>query len=206
MPRIAARRIVLLLVTALLVACGGAQPAPKGVTPAPIGSASSTPLVATGPATPSPTEPREDDTKLPISGSDPQRGPRSALVTIVLFSDFQCPFCARLEPTLEQVRQTYGDDVRIVWKNEPLPFHQHAKLAAQVGAAVLALKGQDAFWQFHDMVFRRQANLGPDSVRAWAVAVGVDLTDPLVCLLHSTHSSFHLDRARLKSADGPTKS
>ncbi len=170
------RQLALCLTLVLLAACGGAPPAPKAVTPAEIGGARSAPLTETGIAT-APVDMREDDAKIPIGPGDPQRGSRTALITLVVFSDFQCPFCSRLEPTLDQVRQTYGDDVRIVWKNEPLPFHQHAKLAAQVGQAVLVLRGQEAFWRFHDMAFRRQPNLGPDAVRAWAVACGVDASE-----------------------------
>ncbi len=179
-------RCLVLCLTVVLIACGGGQPASKSVTPAEIGSAPSTPHTATAVATAPVFDPREDDVKIPIGPDDPQRGSRTALVTVVVFSDFQCPFCSRLEPTLDQIRETYGEDVRIVWKNEPLPFHQHAKLAAQVGAAVLALRGQDAFWQFHDMAFRRQAHLGPDAVRAWAVAVGVDARELDAGLLRGT--------------------
>jgi len=167
-------RVLVLAILSVALSCGGGQPAAK-VIPAEIGSVAPMPL-ATAEATPSPPADvtREDDAKIPIGADDAQRGSRSALVTIVLFEDFQCPFCGRMEPTLAQIRESYGDDVRFVWKNEPLQFHQHAKLAAQVGQAVLALRGQDAFWQFHDLAFARQANLGPDAIRAWAVSVGVD--------------------------------
>ena len=68
---------------------------------------------------------------------------RNAPVTIVHFSDFQCPFCSRVEPTLDQIKTTYGPDkVRIVWKNKPLPFHQNAKPAAEAAAGRLRARGQ----------------------------------------------------------------
>src|SRR5690606_38202140 len=56
----------------------------------------------------------------------PQRGPDDALVTIVMWSDFQCPFCSRVEPTLDQLVQEFGNDLRIVWRDNALPFHQNA--------------------------------------------------------------------------------
>ena len=71
---------------------------------------------------------KEDTTtvfKVPV-GTSPALGSPNALVTIVEFSDFQCPFCSRVEPTLKGLRDKYGDKVRLVWKNEPLPFHPAA--------------------------------------------------------------------------------
>ena len=119
----------------------------------------------------------EDDVVVPVASDDPVRGNRLAYVTIVVFSDFQCPFCSRLATTLERVQETYGDDVRIVFKHDPLPFHEHARLAAEVGSAVFALKGPEAFWRYHDMAFRRQQLIAPDAIRAWAMAAGTDSRD-----------------------------
>ena len=85
-------------------------------------------------------------------------GKRDAPVTIVQYSDFQCPYCSRVEPTMDQVKSTYGPDkVRIVWKNYPLPFHQNAKPAAEAAQGVFALGGNDAFWKWHDTDFKNQA-------------------------------------------------
>ena len=116
------------------------------------------------------------DSPIPVTSEDPVWGNRAAPVTIVTFSDFQCPFCSRVEPTLDQVKTTYGPDkVRIVWKNQPLPFHDKAKPAAEAAQTVFALKGSEAFWKFHDTAFKNQAQLGPDAYEKWAVASGVDL-------------------------------
>jgi protein-disulfide isomerase len=93
---------------------------------------------------------------------------------MVIFSDFQCPFCSRVEPTVQQVKDTYGPDkVRVVWKNEPLPFHPNAKPAAEAAQGVFALAGNDAFWKFHDTAFKNQSALGPDSYTKWAQDAGV---------------------------------
>jgi protein-disulfide isomerase len=118
----------------------------------------------------------DSDSPIPVTSEDPVWGNRAAPVTIVTFSDFQCPFCSRVEPTLDQVKSTYGPDkVRIVWKNQPLPFHDKAKPAAEAAQTVFALKGSEAFWKFHDTAFKNQAQLGPESYEKWAVAAGVDL-------------------------------
>ncbi len=118
----------------------------------------------------------DSDSPIPVTSDDPVWGNRNAPVTIVTFSDFQCPFCSRVEPTLDQVRTTYGPDkVRIVWKNQPLSFHDKAKPAAEAAQTVFALKGSEAFWKFHSTAFKNQAQLSPESYEKWAVAAGVDL-------------------------------
>jgi protein-disulfide isomerase len=115
------------------------------------------------------------DSPIPVTSQDPVWGKRDAPVTIVTFSDFQCPFCSRVEPTLDQVKTTYGPDkVRIVWKNQPLPFHDKAKPAAEAAQVVFMLKGSEAFWKFHDTAFKNQQQLSPESYEKWAVASGVD--------------------------------
>lgn len=118
----------------------------------------------------------DDDSPIPIDSKDPTWGSRTAPVTIVQFSDYQCPFCSRVEPTIQQVKDTYGPDkVRIVWKNEPLPFHPNAKPAAEAAQGVFALKGNDAFWKFHDTAFKNQSSLSPDNYEKWAKDAGVDM-------------------------------
>src|SRR5258708_7685922 len=116
----------------------------------------------------------DSDSPVPVSSKDPMWGKRDAPVTVVVYSDFQCPFCSRVEPTLDQIRTTYGPDkVRMIWKNNPLPFHQNAKPAAEAAQGVFALAGNDAFWKFHDTAFKNQAALGPDSYDKWAKDAGV---------------------------------
>ncbi|HMI93344.1 MAG TPA: thioredoxin domain-containing protein, partial [Polyangiales bacterium] len=63
-----------------------------------------------------------DRFKVPVTSAQPSRGPADALVTIVQWSDFQCPFCSRVEPTMDQILKDYGNKVRVVWRNNPLPF------------------------------------------------------------------------------------
>jgi protein-disulfide isomerase len=116
----------------------------------------------------------DSESPIPISSKDPMWGKRDAPVTIVVFSDFQCPYCSRVEPTLDQVRTTYGPDkVRMIWKNNPLPFHQNAKPAAEAAQGVFAMAGNEAFWKFHDTAFKNQSALSEDSFVKWAQDAGV---------------------------------
>jgi protein-disulfide isomerase len=109
---------------------------------------------------------------LQVRPDDPVRGNPKAPVTIVLFSDFQCPFCARVGPTLEEAQKTYGDKVRIVWKHQPLPFHPNALPAAE---AAEAAREQGKFWPMHDRLFAAQRELSPDTYEKIAKDVGLDL-------------------------------
>jgi protein-disulfide isomerase len=109
---------------------------------------------------------------LQVRPDDPIRGNARAPVTVVLFSDFQCPFCARVGPTLDEALRTYGDKVRVVWKHQPLPFHPNAMPAA---AAAEAAREQGKFWQMHDRLFASQRELSPDTYERIAKDIGLDL-------------------------------
>ncbi len=118
----------------------------------------------------------DNDSPIPVSSKDPMWGSRTAPVTIVHFSDFQCPFCSRVETSIDQIKTTYGPEkVRVIWKNRPLPMHPNAKPAAEAAQGVFALKGSDAFWKFHAAAFHNQKELGPDSYDKWAKDAGVDM-------------------------------
>jgi protein-disulfide isomerase len=159
-----------LLLSLFLFACGAAPPAaPQTAEPFK--------PVATGPEeAKAPPAPAEDDSPVPIAPDDAVWGNRDAWVTIVEFSDFQCPFCSRVTTTLDALKEQYGpDDLRIVFKNEPLPFHVKARPAAEIGAGVLALAGNDAFWKFHDTVFRAQQRIDEEQLLEWGADAGADL-------------------------------
>lgn len=118
----------------------------------------------------------EDDSKiwnLPILADDPQRGPKDALVTVVVFSDYQCPFCKRVEATLEELRKLYGKDLRMVWKDNPLPFHPRAKPAAKLARVVFQTKGNDAFWKMHDALFANNPKLEDSDLEELATKQGL---------------------------------
>jgi protein-disulfide isomerase len=118
----------------------------------------------------------DEESPVPVSSKDPMWGSRNAPVTIVQFSDFQCPYCSKVEPSIDQLKTTYGPDkIRVIWKNKPLPFHPNAKPAAEAAMGVFALKGSDGFWKFHDTAFKNQSALSPASYETWAQAAGVDM-------------------------------
>jgi protein-disulfide isomerase len=117
----------------------------------------------------------DEDAAVPVSSKDPVWGSRNAPVTMVVFSDFQCPFCSRVEATVTQIKEKYGPQkLRVIWKNYPLPFHDKAKPAALAAETVFRLGGSKAFWTFHDTAFANQRDLSPDSYVAWAAQAGVD--------------------------------
>jgi protein-disulfide isomerase len=88
-----------------------------------------------------------------VSCDNPSRGPAAAPVTIHLFSDFECPFCAHAVPVLREIESEFGGSVRTVWHDFPLPSHPHAELAAVAGVLVYRTRGGAAFWRFHDALF-----------------------------------------------------
>ncbi len=88
-----------------------------------------------------------------VPAAMPALGKAGAAVTIIEISDFQCPFCSRVGPTLKKLLKAYPDDVRILWANNALSFHDRAKPAA---LAALAAHRQGKFWPFHDKVFANQ--------------------------------------------------
>jgi protein-disulfide isomerase len=102
----------------------------------------------------------------------PSRGNSDAKIAVVEFSDFQCPYCGRAVATLGQIQQQYGDKVRIVFKNLPLPMHAQAPAAH---AAAEAAHRQGKFWEMHDKIFADQANMSPERYREYAREIGLDL-------------------------------
>ena len=105
-------------------------------------------------------------------GSSPSTGPANAKVTVVSYLDYQCPFCARINPTLEQIVKEYPNDVRLVIKQHPLDFHQNAMIAA-LGA--MAAKEQGKFQEMHRKLFENQSSLSRANIITWAKELGLDV-------------------------------
>src|SRR5262249_2575874 len=101
-----------------------------------------------------------------------QLGPDDALVTIVEWSDFQCPFCAHTAPLLAHERKKYGDQVRIVYRHFPLSGHRDAQLAAEAGVAAAE---QGKFWAFHDQIWANFGKLSRADLEGYAKVAGLDL-------------------------------
>jgi protein-disulfide isomerase len=119
-----------------------------------------------------PAPPPAQAQRIELRPDDPQKGPGSAPVTVVVFSDFQCPFCSRVEPTLAQLRNAYPEEVRVVWKNLPLAMHPQAMPAA---LAAEAAHQQGKFWEMHEVLFQNQAKLSPEMYETWAKQIGLDV-------------------------------
>ena len=134
------------------------------------GASPSAPVADNKPSDPGKPATAEDIFKVPV-GTSFAKGPADALVTIVEFSDFQCPFCSRVGPTLKQIHDTYKNDVRVVFKHQPLPFHQQAPLASEYA---LAAGEQGKFWEMHDKLFGSQSDLSPDALKRYASELGLD--------------------------------
>src|SRR2546426_7104604 len=110
-------------------------------------------------------------------GDAPQKGSAEAKVTIVEWSDFQCPFCGRVMDTLRQIEKSYGADVRFVFKHNPLPMHPDAPYAAK---AAIAAQKQGKFWEMHDKLFEANNSRQPDALKqervdAMARDIGLDM-------------------------------
>lgn len=135
----------------------------------------------------------------------PVRGPAGAPVTIVEFTEFQCPFCGRAAGTLDKVRERYGDKVRIVFRNFPLlQIHKEAAKAAE---AATCAGEQGKFWEMYDALFAKQNALQVDQLKARAVEIGLEAAKFDECLdsgrtagvwkrdLEAAEKRYHLNAA-----------
>ncbi len=129
------------------------------------------PVMIAAPAQPAPGAAPGAAAKIPVRADDPAKGPAAAPVTVVLFSDFQCPFCSRVGPTLKQIEQAYPSNVRITWKHLPLAFHANALPAAK---AADAARAQGKFWEMHDRLFAGQQALSDAAYVQNAKELGLD--------------------------------
>jgi protein-disulfide isomerase len=105
-------------------------------------------------------------------GSSPTQGPRDAQITIFAFQDFECPFSQRGAKTLKPLLKQYSGKVRLVFKNKPLTFHQHAAAAAK---AALAAHLQGRFWEYHDLLFENSSRLGEEVFLQLAKELDLDI-------------------------------
>jgi protein-disulfide isomerase len=111
-----------------------------------------------------------DPVEIPISNA-PAKGPANARITLVEFSDFQCPFCSVAASKLNAVLQAYPRNVRLVFKQFPLESHSNAALAA---AASLAAQAQGKFWPLHDKMYAEFRRISRPNILAWAKELGLD--------------------------------
>ena len=105
-------------------------------------------------------------------GDSPVKGPKSAPVTVVEFSDFQCPYCSKGNQVMKDLAKAYPEKVKLVFKHLPLPFHPEAKPAA---VASIAAQRQGKFWEMHDKLFENQGALGEELYVSLAKEIGLDV-------------------------------
>jgi predicted DsbA family dithiol-disulfide isomerase len=120
--------------------------------------------------------PREN---VPIAPSDPSKGSSDAVIEIVEFSDFECPYCRQVWPILDDLVRKFPETVRVVWKDSPLPIHPYAVPAAEAARCAAA---QGRFWQYHDLLFANQRALSTLELRAYATSAGIDAAAFESCL------------------------
>lgn len=142
-------------------------------------------LKSAGPAVKIALEPPR--TEVTIAEHDPARGPKDAPITIIEFSEYQCPFCARVTPTLKGLEQKYGGKVRIVYKDFPLQNHAQAPKAAE---AAHCAGDQGKYWELHDRMFANQQQLQVPQLKQHAAAIGLDQAKFDQCLDSGKHAAI----------------
>jgi protein-disulfide isomerase len=189
--------LLLTALTSLTFGCGGGTSPPRAA-PGP-GQIDLTKRSGSGAAAQEPAEP-SDPTATPANGAairfedlpvtrlergkvpapngaNPSLGAPNAPVVMQMWSDFECPFCARAHPVLTELMRAYAGKVRLVWHDYPLPFHAHARLAANAGREAYAEGGAAAFWKFHDAVYEApETELDAASLERFAAKAGLDAT------------------------------
>jgi protein-disulfide isomerase len=114
----------------------------------------------------------DEPVPIPIDGA-PVKGPATARITLVEFSDFQCPYCAAAVHRIDEVMARHPADVRLVFKQFPLDIHSQAALAAE---AALAAHAQGKFWLMHDKLYANFRDISQDKIMQWAKEIGLDMT------------------------------
>lgn len=121
------------------------------------------------------------------AGDSPAKGPEDAPITIIEFSDFQCPFCKRVLPTLEQVLTTYAGKVRLVFRDFPLlSIHPRAQRSAE---AAQCAREQGKFWEYHDALFANQNQLEDSHLTEYARTLGLDIQSFEQCLASNKYTA-----------------
>jgi protein-disulfide isomerase len=113
------------------------------------------------------------------TADSPGRGPANAPIELIEFSDFQCPYCLRADPTVRQVLATYGDRIHFVYRHYPLPNHPNARPAAEAAACA---GDQGKFWAYHDRLFTSQTRLETADLKQHAVEIGLDAAKFNACV------------------------
>ena len=160
--------------------------------PGDVAAVPSAPTLPAEPAAPAGKGPAE------VTKRDHVRGKADAKVTVVVYSDFECPFCKRFAPTTNEILTQYKDDVNVVFRHFPLSFHANAQKEAEGSECAAELGGNDAFWKFHDYIFEKTTANGTgfalDQLAVAATASGVDKTKFQKCLDSGKYAQYVKDQ------------
>ncbi|QED27949.1 thioredoxin [Microvenator marinus] len=148
---------------------------------------------------PEPEEEILEEARYVPVGTSPVKGPIDAPVTIVVFSEFQCPFCSRILPVFEEIHAKYPDKVRFVYKHFPLDFHPQA-----MPAALASMAAQDAgkFWEYHDILFANQDALDNAKLAEYGAEVGVDAAAIEAALSNEAYQARVIEDLKLAQVVG----
>ncbi|MGD8376728.1 MAG: thioredoxin domain-containing protein [Acidobacteriota bacterium] len=117
--------------------------------------------------------------EVPVPAGEPSMGPKDAAVTMVEFSDYQCPYCRRAQPTVDRVLETYGDRIRFVYRDYPLPMHPRATPAS---LAARCAGEQDKFWEYHNNLMTGAGDLSDADLESRATDLGLDIEAFKACI------------------------
>jgi protein-disulfide isomerase len=123
--------------------------------------------------------PAYEPPKVAVEAVGPSKGPATAPVTVVEFSDYECPFCVRAEPTVKELLAAYPGKVRLVYRDFPLPMHSHAPKAAE---AAHCAEDQGKYWEMHEKLFASQGKLDTADLKSYAKDLSLDTSKFNKCL------------------------
>lgn len=176
----------------------GVSSGSSNITPLPIGGGGA-------PQNPAAQQPKNAKKK-PVTDKDHIRGNKNAEITLLEYSDLECPFCKRFHPTMQELLKTYGDKIRWVYRHYPLAFHANAQKEAEASECVAELGGNDKFWEYIDKMFERTTANGTgfalDKLGPLAAEVGVDQAQFQSCLDSARYEKLVKDQLAEGSASG----
>ncbi len=154
-----------------------------------------------------PQQPPQQQAKAkPVTDSDHIKGNKNAKVTLVEYSDFECPFCKSFNPTTQNLLEAYGDKIRLVYRHYPLPFHANAQKEAEASECIAELGGNDGFWKYVDAIFERTTSNGTgfalDKLGPLATELGVNQAEFQACLDSGKYEKLVKDSIAEGSAAG----